>query len=78
MILAASATYQTLDSRQGKCAQARRSLGGSPGGEVFVDHLLLVDQVGGLHHQVHQLVGVAAPGVQGLQGILKIEINSEK
>ena len=43
-----------------------------------MDHLLLVDQVGGLHHQVHQLVGVAAPGVQGLQGILKTDINSEK
>ena len=38
--------------------------------QMFVDHLLLVDQVGRLHHQVHQLVGVTAPGVQGFQWIL--------
>ena len=37
---------------------------------MFVDHLLLVDQVGRLHHEVHQLVRVAAPGVESLQGIL--------
>ena len=33
-------------------------------------HLLLVDEVGGLHHQVHQLVSVVTPGVQIFQGIL--------
>ena len=37
---------------------------------MFVDHLLLVDQVGRLHHEVHQLVRVAAPGVESLKGIL--------
>ena len=37
---------------------------------MFVDHLLLVDQVGRLHHKVHQLVGVATPRVQSLQRIL--------
>ena len=37
---------------------------------MFVDHLLLVDQVGRLHHKVHQLVSVTAPGVESLQGIL--------
>ena len=37
---------------------------------MFVDHLLLVDQVGRLHHEVHQLVGVATPRVKSLQRIL--------
>ena len=62
----------TLVSRQNKLLN--KSLGGGTGGKVFVDHLLLVDQVGGLHHEVHQLVGVAAPGVESLQGILRMRI----
>ena len=33
-------------------------------------HLLLVDEVGGLHDQVHQLVCVVTPGVQVFQGVL--------
>ena len=37
---------------------------------MFVDHLLLVDQVGRLHHEVHQLVGVATPRVESFQRIL--------
>ena len=44
--------------------------------KVFVDHFFLVNQVGCLHHKIHQLVGVGAPGVQSLQGILKsVEVN---
>ena len=35
-----------------------------------MDHLLLVDQVGGLHHQVHQLVCVVTPCVKVFQGVL--------
>ena len=46
--------------------------------QMFVDHLLLVDQVGRLHHQVHQLVGVTAPGVQGFQWILNKEKHQNK
>ena len=38
---------------------------------MFVDHFFLVNQMGCLHHKIHQLVGVGAPGVQSLQGILK-------
>ena len=34
-------------------------------------HLFLVDEVGGLHHQLHELVGVGAPLVQVLQGVLE-------
>ena len=34
------------------------------------DHLLLVDEVSGLHDEVHQLVRVPAPLVQVLQRIL--------
>ena len=33
-------------------------------------HLLLVDEVGGLHDQVHQLVCVVTPGVEVFQGVL--------
>merc|ERR1712192_33116 len=38
--------------------------------KCFVNHLLLVDEVGSLHDQVHQLVCVVAPGVQVFQGVL--------
>ena len=57
----------TLVSRQNKQI---KSLGDGSGGKMFVDHLLLVDQVGRLHHKVHKLVGVATPRVESLQRIL--------
>ncbi len=39
-------------------------------GMTRTDHLLLVDEVSGLHDEVHQLVRVPAPLVQVLQRIL--------
>merc|ERR1712192_49672 len=43
----------------------------------FVNHLLLVDEVGGFHDQVHQLVCVVTPSVQVFQGVLLLcEVNN--
>ncbi len=39
----------------------------------MIYHLLLVDEVGSLHDQVHQFVGIPAPLIQVLQRILKVK-----
>mgnify|MGYP001244285468 CR=1 FL=1 len=35
-------------------------------------HFLLVDEMGGLHHEVHELIGVGAPVVEVLQRVLHL------
>merc|ERR1712192_25220 len=70
--------YSSFHSSHGGRRQ-RKSFSGrdSSCSKCFVNHLLLVDEVGCLHDQVHQLVCVVTPGVQVFQRVLLLcEVNN--